>query len=98
MELFDGIWTGEKYEYVSLGTFKLFEEQGTDEFFSSITSYDKLVLFNKPYDNTNVNFPISLYDFLKEHKNIIDIKYQVSVGVFSDEQVFCFSAMVVYIE
>lgn len=65
-ELFDGIWTGEKYEYVSLGTFKLFEEQGTDEFFSSITSYDKLVLFNKPYDNTNVNFPISLYDFLKE--------------------------------
>ena len=65
-ELFDGIWTGEKYEYVSLGTFKLFEEQGTDEFFSSITSYDKLVLFNKPYDNINVKFPISLYDFLKE--------------------------------
>lgn len=65
-ELFDGIWTGEGYEYVSLGTFKLFEEQGTDEFFSSITSYDKLVLFNKPYDNTNVSFPISLYDFLKE--------------------------------
>lgn len=29
---------------------------------------------------------------------VIDIKYQVSVGVFSDEQVFCFSAMVVYIE
>lgn len=65
-ELFDGIWTGEKYEYVSLGTFKLFEEQGTDEFFSSITSYDKLILFNKPYDNTNVSFPISLYNFLKE--------------------------------
>lgn len=29
---------------------------------------------------------------------VIDIKYQVSVGVFSEEQVFCFSAMVVYIE
>ena len=29
---------------------------------------------------------------------IIDIKYQVSVGVFSDEQVFCFSAMIVYTE
>ena len=27
---------------------------------------------------------------------IIDIKYQVSVGVFSEEQVFCFSAMIVY--
>ena len=29
---------------------------------------------------------------------VIDIKYQVSVGVFSEEQVFCFSAMVVYTE
>lgn len=27
---------------------------------------------------------------------VIDIKYQVSLGVFSDEQVFCFSAMIVY--
>lgn len=27
---------------------------------------------------------------------IIDIKYQVSVGIFSEEQVFCFSAMIVY--
>ena len=29
---------------------------------------------------------------------VIDIKYKVSVGVFSEEQVFCFSAMVVYTE
>ena len=27
---------------------------------------------------------------------VIDIKYQVSIGVFSEEQVFCFSAMVIY--
>ena len=26
---------------------------------------------------------------------VVDIKYQVSVGVFSEEQVFCFSAMIV---
>ena len=30
--------------------------------------------------------------------DVIDIQYQVSVGVFSEEQVFCFSAMVVYTE
>ena len=37
--------------------------------------------------------------FLENVKGeVIDIKYQVSVGVFSEEQVFCFSAMVVYIE
>ena len=28
--------------------------------------------------------------------NVIDIKYQVSIGVFSEEQVFCFSAMIIY--
>lgn len=27
---------------------------------------------------------------------IVDIKYQVSVGVFSEEQIFCFSAMIIY--
>lgn len=27
---------------------------------------------------------------------IIDIKYQVSVGIFSEEQIFCFSAMILY--
>ena len=27
---------------------------------------------------------------------VIDIKYQVSVGIFSEEQIFCFSAMILY--
>lgn len=28
--------------------------------------------------------------------DVIDIKYQVGVSVFSEEQVYCFSAMVIY--
>ena len=28
--------------------------------------------------------------------NLIDIKYQVGVSIFSEEQVFCFSAMIIY--
>lgn len=28
--------------------------------------------------------------------DVIDIKYQVGVSIFSEEQVFCFSAMVIY--
>ena len=36
-------------------------------------------------------------DFLKDLEgDVIDIKYQVSVSVFSEEQVFCFSAMIIY--
>jgi hypothetical protein len=36
-------------------------------------------------------------DFLEEtDKEIIDIKYQVSCSIFGEEQIFCFSAMVIY--
>ena len=35
--------------------------------------------------------------FLSENNiDVIDIKYQVAVSVFSEEQIFCFSAMIVY--
>lgn len=34
--------------------------------------------------------------FLKEHNNIIDIKYQVSIAMFSEEQIYCFSALIMY--
>ncbi len=30
-------------------------------------------------------------------KEIVDIKYQVSTSIFSEEQIYCFSAMVIYI-
>lgn len=33
---------------------------------------------------------------LEEDKEIIDIKYEVSVSVFSEEQIYCFSAMIIY--
>ncbi len=36
-------------------------------------------------------------NFLEEtEKEILDIKYQVSCSVFGEEQIFCFSAMIVY--
>jgi hypothetical protein len=39
----------------------------------------------------------SINDFLSElESEVIDIKYQVGISVFSDEQIFCFSAMIIY--
>jgi len=38
----------------------------------------------------------AINDFLDDSMDVIDIKYQVSVGIFGEEQIFCFSAMVVY--
>lgn len=38
-------------------------------------------------------------DFIEQLEGeVIDIKYQVSVGIFSEEQIFCFSAMIIYNE
>lgn len=38
----------------------------------------------------------AINDFLTDNMEVIDIKYQVSMGIFSDEQIYCFSAMIVY--
>ncbi len=35
-------------------------------------------------------------DFLDDDLEVIDIKYQVSSSIFSEEQIYCFSAMIVY--
>ena len=35
-------------------------------------------------------------NFLNNDIDVIDIKYSVSSCVFSDEQIFCFSAMIIY--
>ena len=35
-------------------------------------------------------------NFLDNDIEVIDIKYSVSSCVFSDEQIFCFSAMIIY--
>lgn len=35
--------------------------------------------------------------FLSEDMDLIDIKYQVSSSIYSDEQIYCFSAMIIYI-
>ena len=59
-----------------------------------------------------INIKVKIFDYedeidLEEDINefisnsdveVIDIKYQVAVSIFSEEQVFCFSAMIVYTE
>ena len=39
----------------------------------------------------------NINSFLAEKKvEVIDIKYQVSISVFAQEQIYCFSAMIIY--
>ena len=39
----------------------------------------------------------AINNFIDENDiEIIDIKYQVSSAIYSEEQIFCFSAMIIY--
>lgn len=38
----------------------------------------------------------SINDFLDETIELLDIKYQVAIGISGEEQIYCFSAMVIY--
>lgn len=41
----------------------------------------------------------SINDFLEDLEgDVIDIKYQVSTFAFGEEQIYCFSAMIIYSE
>ena len=41
----------------------------------------------------------SVNNFLDEiGDSFVDIKYQVSISMFSEEQIYCFSAMILYKE
>lgn len=40
----------------------------------------------------------SVNAFLSEGKEVIDIKFQVSTAMFSEEQIYCFSAMIIYVD
>lgn len=48
-------------------------------------------------ENHEKDLEKTINDFLDDFEgNIIDIKYQVAISVFSEEQIYCFSAMIVY--
>ena len=56
----------------------------------------KIKLFDESHEK---DLEKSLNQFLVTLKgDIIDIKYQVSTSLFGEEQIYCFSAMVLYEE
>jgi len=54
----------------------------------------KVKLFDEMHEK---DLEVSINDFLEEiGEKLVDIKYQVSISMFSEEQIYCFSAMVLY--
>ena len=48
------------------------------------------------YESHEADLEERVNEFLSEHTDIIDIKFQVSITMFSEEQIYCFSAMIMY--
>ncbi len=38
----------------------------------------------------------NINEFLLNDVDIIDIKYQIAIGISGEEQIYCFSAMIIY--
>jgi len=54
----------------------------------------KVKLFDESHEK---DLEKDINEFLKENEvEVIDIKYSVSVALFSEEQIYCFSALVMY--
>lgn len=54
----------------------------------------KVKLFD---ESDEIDLQNNINHFITENNvSIIDIKYQVAIGIFSEEQIYCFSAMVIY--
>lgn len=48
-------------------------------------------------EEDEIDLEDSINEFISNNSvDVIDIKYQVGVSIFSEEQIYCFSAMIVY--
>ena len=48
-------------------------------------------------EESELDLEDDINDFISD-VDVIDIKYQVSLGIFSEEQIYSFSAMIIYKE
>lgn len=54
----------------------------------------KVKVFDESHEK---DLEMAINKFLSDNDvDVIDIKYEVAVSVFSEEQIYCFSAMIIY--
>ena len=53
----------------------------------------KVKLFDEEHEKDLEN---AINEFLEQEIELLDIKYQVAVSVFGEDQIFCFTAMIIY--
>lgn len=64
-------------------------------FYNHIGDCMKVKIFDEEYEK---DLEEDINNFLGDMSGeVVDIKYQVSTSVYSEEQIYCFSAMIIYI-
>lgn len=64
--------------------------------YNLLGDYMKVKIFD--YED-EIDLEEDINTFINDNNiEVIDIKYQVSSSMFAEEQVFCFSGMIIYIE
>ncbi len=53
----------------------------------------KVKLFDEAHE---LDLEKAINEFLQNDIEVIDIKYEVAISVFSEEQIYCYSAMIIY--
>lgn len=53
----------------------------------------KVKIFDEEHEKDLEN---AVNEFLEQEIELIDIKYQVAFSVFGEDQIFCFTAMIIY--
>ncbi len=53
----------------------------------------KVKVFDESHEN---DLEEDINNFLQEGKEVIDIKFQVAISMFQEEQIYCFSALIIY--
>lgn len=39
---------------------------------------------------------VAINEFFDDTIEVVDVKYQVAIGICGEEQIYCFSAMIIY--
>jgi hypothetical protein len=55
----------------------------------------KVKIFDESHEK---DLELAINEFLKNVKNVVDIKYQVAIMYDMKEQIYCYSAMIIYQE
>ena len=58
-----------------------------------MVSIMKVKLFDESHEK---DLEESINEFIKDRDDIFDIKYQVAISIVGEEQLYCFSAMILY--